>query len=501
MVARKMQLPGNGVISADLQENLERLQEVFTNTSDLNIRHLQLQDGTKVGLVYFEGLIDKVAVNEQILTTLMYRVESATDLFQEQVPVPVDNVKVENRWKKIEYALFQGDSILFVHAFHRAIIFPTQGWPQRSIKEPQSETSLYGSHEGFVETASMNLALIRRYIPNNELKIRKYQVGKRAPTNVYMVYLEDIINPQIVNELDKRIKQIDVDTVNNTGDLEELIESYPISFLPQAILTERPDTTASHILHGRLALVVDHSPNALIKPITFMTFFQSIDDYSFRWITGSFLRLLRLLALFIAVGLPSLYIAIISFHFEILPLDLMMSIGMSRERIPFPPIVEAFIMEVSIEMIREAGVKLPSPIGQTVGVVGGIVIGEAAVQAGIVSNIMVIVVAITAISSYIIPNYALANAIRIVRFPLMFLASMFGLVGIAIGALIIIIHLISMDNVGVVPYGSPIVPIRFSDWKDALIRAPLRMLKFRPSYNQPQQPKKQGLSRKKRDGQ
>ncbi|KPD09281.1 spore gernimation protein, partial [Aneurinibacillus migulanus] len=354
------------------------------------------------------------------------------------------------------------------------------------------------AHLGFIESASQNIALIRRYIPSRELKIKQFKIGTRGEVPVSLLYLADVVNPQLIRELENRIKLIDVDTVITTGEIEGFIEDNPYTPFPQFTVTERPDTTASHLLQGRAAVIIDRAPGALVGPMNFVAFFQTVDDYSVRWTTATFVRLLRFVAFFIAIFTPSLYIAMISFHYEVIPLQLLLSVGESRERVPFPPIIEAFIMEIVLEMLREAGVRLPSPIGQTIGIVGGIVIGQAAVQAGIVSNIMVIVVAITAISSFIIPSIEMAAGIRLIRFPMMLMAFAFGMVGIIIGMMIIIIHLLTLESLGN-PYGSPISPLRISDMKDTLVRLPVWLMKKRPLSVGPRQLRRQGATRKRRN--
>ena len=261
-------------------------------------------------------------------------------------------------------------------------------------------------------------------------------------------------------------------------------------------MTERPDAAASHLMQGRICVVVDRSPSVLIAPMTMTAFFQSVDDYSTRWIAASFIRFLRFFAFFVAAFLPALYIAVISFNYEIIPLNLLLSIGESRGQVPFSPILEALIMELTLEMLREAGIRLPAPIGQTVGIVGGIVIGQTAVQAGIVSNIMVVVVALTGISSFIIPNYDMSSAIRLIRFPMMLLSSMFGIFGLTIGWMILIAHLISLESLGT-PYGSPLAPFRIKDMKDTFVRLPLWLMKSRPTSTQPLQKKRAGSSSSK----
>ncbi|MCY9695745.1 spore germination protein [Paenibacillus alginolyticus] len=483
-------------ISGSLENNLQTLNTIFSHAPDLVTRRFQLRSGENAVLIYLEGLIDKSAINNNILKPLMYEINSVDDCWNSSTTIA--KTEIVMLWSRIEETIFQGQSVLFIDGQERSLVLCTQGWPQRAIKEPQIESTLKGSHQGFVETSGQNIALIRRYLPNRELKIKEYAVGSRGNTRVSIMFLDDVVQPDLVKEMEDRLLQINVDAILNTGELAEYIEDHPISLFPQLIMTERPDSAAAHILQGRIVIVVDHSPSVIVAPVTFTAFFQSVDDYSNRWLIATFLRLLRYLALITTISLSAVYIAVVSFHYEVLPLDLLVSIGESREKVPFPPIVEALLMEVALEMLREAGLRLPGPIGQTIGVVGGIVIGQAAVQAGIVSNIMVIIVAITAISSFIIPDYDMSSSLRLLRFPMMFLAAVFGMIGIVIGMMILGAHLISMESFGI-SYGSPVAPIRLSDWKDVWIRAPMWKMKKRPVSTDPIQLKRQGTNREGED--
>jgi len=485
-------------ISDRLDENMDELQTIFTLTPDLVIRHFESKfvEG-RVTLVYLTGLVDKNSVNNNVLRPLLSTTErGATSIFD---LLSVGKVSTIFDFAAVEEAILQGYSLLFIDGRKEVLAVETNGWPQRAIEDPQLEASLKGAHQGFVETGIQNIALIRRYLPNRELKIKEYLIGERGACKVSVLFFADVANPEIIQELEDRIKILNIDAILNTGELEELIEDNPYSPFPQFITTERPDSAASHILQGKLVVVVDRSPSVLVGPASFASFFQNVDDYSTRWLVATFIRLLRFLAFLVATFLPAIYIAVIAFNYEVIPLDLIISVGESRERVPFPPLVEAMIMELTLEMLREAGVRLPAPIGQTVGIVGGIVIGQAVVQAGIVSNIMVIVVAFTAISSFIIPNYDMAAAVRLVRFLMMGLASMFGIVGIVIGFMTLIGHLISLESLGV-PYGSPLAPVRFKDWKDFIIRIPLWKMTNRPLSARATQARRQGDNHPKGDG-
>ncbi|MGZ4112872.1 MAG: spore germination protein, partial [Tumebacillaceae bacterium] len=435
-------------------------------------------------------------INNNVLHPLM--LDRSQDGDQEPL-VTVGGMYVVHLWRDVEKALFEGNSVLFRDGHADVHVFETKGWPQRAIEDPQVEASLKGAHQGFVETSSQNIALIRRYIPNRELKIKEITIGERGKVTLSVLYLADVAHPEVLTELEDRVRQVDVDAVLNTGELEEFIEDNPYSPFPQFLSTERPDAVTSQLMQGRIALVMDRSPSVLVGPATFSSFFQSVDDYSIRWQVASFLRMLRLSAFFVAIVLPALYISMISYNYEVMPLQLILSVGESRATVAFPPVIEAFIMELSLEMLREAGVRLPSPIGQTVGIVGAIVIGQATVQAGLVSNIMVIVVALTGLASFIIPSFDMSAAIRLLRFPMMIMAALFGIVGLVIGLMTLFAHLIALESLGT-PYFSPIAPMRFSDWKDTFVRLPLWKMVRRPVSTRPTQKRRQGSNHPRGDG-
>jgi len=485
-------------INTELSHNIAHLKAVFTHTPDLIVRHFTIKhSGEQAALVYLDGLVDKNSINNNVLRPLQFESEKSDAVGG--LAVTVGHVQPLTQWAQIESAVLQASSVLLIAGRAEAYAMDTSGWPQRAIEDPQIEASLKGAHQGFVETGSQNIALLRRYIPNRELKVEEIRVGERGQTKVSVLYLADVTHPEVLQELMKRIRQLDIDVIINTGELAELIEDNPYSPFPQFILTERPDAAASQILQGRIVVVVDRSPSILVAPVTFSSFFQNVDDYSTRWSIATFIRLLRFLAFFVAILLPAFYIAITSYNFETIPVKLLITIGDSRGRVPFPPFVEAILMEITLEMMREAGIRLPAPVGQTVGIVGGIVIGQAIVQAGLVSNIMVIIVAFTAIASFILPNYDMVAAVRLLRFALMVAASMFGIVGIVIGMMTIIGHLIALESLGT-PYGTPFAPMRFADWKDAFVRMPLWKMKKRPLSARAVQLKRQGSNHPEGDG-
>ncbi|UVI28369.1 spore germination protein [Paenibacillus spongiae] len=476
-------------INRELSANLNRLKQSFSLAPDLVFRHFQIvHSGASAALVYLDGLADKQTIQEHILRELIHGASEQQFILN---AVSVGECRAGVMWSSIDDAILHGDSVLFIDGHPKAYIFATKGWPQRAVEDTKIEPALRGGHQGFVESGYQNIALIRRYIQSRELKIKEFTIGERGKSKVSVLYLADVAHPEVLKELETRIAQIDVDAILNTGELAEFIEDNPYSPFPQFILSERPDSAASHILQGRIVVVVDRSPSVLIAPVNFVSFFQSVDDYGSRWLIASFIRILRFLALFIALFLPAAYISLISFNYEVIPLQLLISIAETRTRVPFPPILEAILMELTLEMMREAGIRLPTPIGQTIGIVGGIIIGQAAVQAGIVSNIMVIVVASTAIASFIFPNYDIGASIRLLRFPMMLLASMFGIVGMVCGAMALVAHFVSLESLGT-PYGSPLAPWRFADMKDVFIRFPLWKMNKRPQSARAVQSARQG---------
>ncbi len=485
-----------GALSTDLSRNIEIAKRLFPASPDLVIRRFATSpQGTPAALLYLDGLADKNALNNNVLHPLMYEsVKGKSGL----PSASIGNMHAVSRWSDLEDAILQGDSVLLLDGCREASVFATRGWPQRAIEDPQLETSLKGAHQGFVETGLQNIALLRRYLPHRELRIAEHTVGRRGKSKVWIMYLHDVADPDVLRELESRIVNIDVDAIINTGELGEFIEDNPHSPFPQFIMTERPDSAISQLLQGRLVVIVDRSPSVIVAPATFTSFFQSVDDYSTRWLIASFIRLLRFVAFMIALFLPAVYIAFISFNYEVIPLELFLSIAESRERVPFPPLMEAMLMEIMLEMMREAGIRLPAPVGQTIGIVGGIVVGQAAVQAGIVSNIMVIVVASTAIASFILPSYDMGTAVRLLRFPMMLLASLFGIIGIMIGFMVLVIHLIGLESLGT-PYGSPLAPFRWADMKDTFVRFPLWSMTKRPKSTQAIQEQRMGRQRPQKE--
>ncbi|WP_053954785.1 spore germination protein [Inediibacterium massiliense] len=482
-------------IKEDYQKNLDTIKEILSNCDDVIYREFQPMKDKKMNfaLVYAEGISNKDLLQEYVLKSLMLLSSDILKephlmkekLFEEikKQSISVADIKEIDDMNVAIDTILCGDTILIVDKWDKFFVIASKGWEFRSISEPSTETVIRGPREGFVETLRINTALVRRRIRDPKFKIKQMQIGERSKTDIAILYIEEIVNKDILKEVKKRLDEIKIDAILESGYIEQFIEDQWKSPFPQIQNTQRPDVVSAALLEGRVAIIVDNTPFVLLIPATIVTLLQSPEDYSERFLIASALRILRFISIVFALFLPSLYIAITSYHPGMLPTDLALYVAGSRMNVPFPAFIETFIMEGSLELLREAGVRLPGPIGSTIGIVGGLVLGQAAVQAGIVSPLMVIVVALTAMAAYTTPNYSFAIAFRILRFSLMILAGVFGLYGIILGLIIILIHLCNLKSFGV-PYLSPFVATEttFKDFKDVLIRAPLRFMKKRPEF-------------------
>ncbi|WP_456275296.1 spore germination protein [Bacillus sp. AK128] len=467
-------------IKNQLNENIELLKKEFDKCADVVFRPLKV--GTNKGyLIFIDGLIDKVSIELHALHQLLSEVsiESLTAEYLEQNIVSVNQVVESEEIGSIVKQILDGKTVLLVDQLTKALVLDAKGGVRRTVAEPETEASVRGPREGFTENIGVNTALIRQKLHSSDLKVIPKEVGTQTKTAVFIMYMENLAPPKLVEEVIERIDRIKIDGVLESGYIEELIEDSPWSFFPQIQNTERPDTVVGNLLEGRVSILVNGTPFALILPASFWQFIQASEDYYQRYHIAIFLRLLRVSLLFLALLLPAFYIAVTTYHQEMIPTNLLFSIASSREAIPFPAFVEAMIMEVAFEALREAGIRLPKVIGQAVSILGALVIGQAAVEAGIVSAPMVIVVSLTGIASFTIPRFNMAISIRLLRFPMMILAGLFGLFGIVIGSIILLTHLCKLRSFGV-PYFGPLGPLKWSELKDVFIRVPWWDMQYRP---------------------
>ncbi|CAI6047708.1 spore germination protein [Cohnella sp. JJ-181] len=459
-------------LSADLADNIRRIGDKLGNAADLLVSKHCSRSGVQYAVFCIDGLSDRLIIQEHLLETL---IGSDTDLAK----LPVQEMKTTDDLDETVIAILSGDSAVLSEGSANARIVGTKHWNSRSVEEPQTEALIRGPRDGFTEDFRTNTALIRRRLRDPNLRFESFELGRRSRTDVSIVYVEGIVNDDLLQEVRRRIHTIDVDDVPGSGFIEQWLSDHFLSPFPQIMSSERPDKVTAALLQGKVAIVVDNTPFQLIMPMTIFSFFHSPEDYYQNWIISTIIRVMRFGAAFLATFLPAFYIALLEYHHGMLPSELAFSIAGSREGVPFPAVVEAFAMEATLELLREAGVRLPKPIGQTIGIVGGLVIGEAAVRAGIVSPIMVIVVAVTAISSFSLPSYTFAISLRMLRFLIMMAAAVFGLYGIVLSYIVLNIHIANLMSFGI-PYATPLAPTFVSDWKDLILRAPFRVLSGRP---------------------
>ncbi|NIK68159.1 spore germination protein [Paenibacillus sp. BK720] len=373
----------------------------------------------------------------------------------------------------IGQSLLDGYCVVLLENHPEAYMIAVPQSHGRSIDEPSAEQIIKGSHEGFVENLNTNIYLLRYRVKSPQFKVKYFSIGTLTNTKVAMVYMEKLADSNIVEECERRLKSINLTHLYSTGEVDEMIEEHPMSPFPQSLHTERTDRAVSYLLEGKINILVDGNPTVLILPITFFSFYQSPDDYNSRWITGSFFRFIRMISFILAISLPAIYIAIVSYHSEVLPPGILYSVKVSLTYVPFPPIVEALAMQIILELLKEASIRLPSPIAQTIGIVGGLVIGTAVVEAHLVSHTMIVVIGLTAIASFAAPLNEFGTSLRILGFPTMLAASLFGFFGISVMMMVIFIHLCKIETLGV-PYFAPFGPFHGKDsMKDIFLRLPV----------------------------
>lgn len=485
-------------LSASLCDNMKTIKQKFhmPRNQDIFIRAFKIGWKLNACLCYVEGMVDKNTLNESVFPRLMNK-DILVD-FGRRCPVDVllENVlavyKVTKlkRFTDVVLHMLGGASVLFIDGCDECICMDTTGYQTRSIDQPVTEKVVKGSQEGFTENLRTNITQLRRIIKNENLIVETQTVGKADNSTIAIVYHDEFANPQVVQEVKKRISRINTDFVYGDGMLEQYIEDNPFMLFPQTLSTERPDRVASFVLEGQVAIFGDGTPFALIVPVTFFRLLHSSEDANSRWLFGTFLRFVRIFGLFCATFLPGLYTAIVLFHPEVIPTELLVSIAQAKEPVPFPTIVELFILEGAFELIREGGIRVPTAIGQTLGIVGAIILGQAAVAAGLVSPVVVIIVSITALGSFTIPNYEFGIAVRIERFLFIIVGAILGIYGVTLLIFVLAIMACSMKSFGV-PFFVPVAP-KTKASSDVVVRQPIWKQKFRPDSSQSANRQRQG---------
>ncbi|CAG7608529.1 Spore germination protein A1 [Paenibacillus solanacearum] len=462
--------------TTDIEHNEKVLKETFQDCSDLIYRRIEVRHKLQWLIIYIESMIDPKLLDEHVIKPMLASptrgkptIEAgdlATDL------ISIGSTSSSNKVSETVRKLLDGHAVVLTAESSCVMAFSIPGLSKRSLEESSSEPVIRGPKDGFIEQLSTNLSLIRTRLKTSKLKVEYITLGELSQTHIAITYMKGIVREAVVEEVRSRLKQIQLKGVLDSGYIEEFIEDQPYSPFPQVHSTERPDVVSAELLEGKVAILVDNTPFVLIVPTTFWTGLQASEDYYIRWPSATFARWIRFLFINFAIFAPPLYVAISTFHQEMIPTNLVLSIAASREAVPFPAMFEALLMEIIFEALREAGIRLPKQIGPTISIVGGLVIGQAAVQAGFISAPVVIIVSITGISAFTIPRYSLANGVRLLRFPMLFLAGTLGLYGIVLGFLGILLHMTSLRSFGVL-YFSPIAPLKLNALKDVFVRVPI----------------------------
>ncbi|MGI6577127.1 MAG: spore germination protein [Eubacteriales bacterium] len=476
-------------IDKDLSKNIANVRSLMGDSSDLTIHEFSYghERNHKGALVYLSSLTDKGEIHKNVLKPLMYdalllKQSENVDLTDIDVIsknlLSISDLEQISLLKELLDKLLCGASILLVHGSSKALAINTIKLETRGVNEPDTESVVRGPREGFNECFKTGIALIRRKIKDPALCVEEMTIGEKSNTKVIIIYLKTVANPKIVEEVKRRLSRIKIDAILESGYIEEFIEDAPYSIFSTVSNSEKPDKVASKLLEGRVAILVDGTPFVLVVPMLFVESFQSSEDYYSRPFLSSIVRILRIIAFMLSILGPALYVALTVFHQELIPTQLLISIAAGHEKVPYPAILEAFLMIMVFDILREAGVRLPTAVGQTISIVGALVLGQAAVEAGLISPIMVIVVATTAISSFAVPSQT--DSGTILRYIYLLLAGIAGGFGVIMGMLVTLMHLSSLRSFGV-PYLWPIAPLNLPGLKDVFIRAYMWKMEKRPS--------------------
>ncbi|WP_426445714.1 spore germination protein [Paenibacillus sp. S-38] len=491
---------GYDSISSVLGSNLKRIEATFAHCSDLAMVHMTYGPGLGYSAcsVYYDSLVQRKEYNylkETLQDLVTTQVGQGTTVrpeelfrFFEQGGASTHTAIVLDSFEQAVRDVSHGYIVIFFDLWDKALSYKALGLEKRQVTEPTTEPVVQGPKESTIEELNKNIGMLRMRLKSPHFKLEKFSIESETKTEIAYGYLEGTVNPEVLAEFKTRIHKLKSGEILETSYIEELIEDSPYNPFPQVRYTERPDVVIAELLNGKIIVMVNGTGSTLICPATFAELMQSSEDYYQRTLISSLVRLMRLIAFCIALMLPSVYIALSTFHSELIPTVLLLAILNSREGIPFPAVIEAFIMELFFELLREAGVRLPRPVGSAVSIVGALVIGEASINAGIASPILVIIVALTGIASFAMPQFNFAVALRILRFPMMLFAAALGGFGLMIALLLLWLHLSNMRPLGQ-SYLAPLAPFKPIGLRDFLIRAPLQTLLRSPRQMHLKKPK------------
>lgn len=486
-------------LTKSLEQNMAAIHEALRDCGDIVQREFCVGGGGRLVMLYADNFVDLEALRESILETVMldYQNEQPKGILEAllEEAIAISEVKKITTVAEICDAVFWGDTVLLMDGDDFALQATTKQFPNRGISKAETEVVVQGPKDAFMEVMAFNIVLTRRRIRDPKLKLKRKKAGNRTKTDIALMYMEDLVRPEVLAQVEKQLDAMHIAGLLDSGSMEQLLERRKYSPFPQLQMTERPDKTASALLEGRVVLLADNTPYAILLPATLNTFFQAAEDYYERWEIMSFIRLIRYAAAFFAVALPGLYIAFAVYHPQLMPTALALKVASTRGAIPFSVIGEVLIMELAFELLREAGIRLPSPVSSTIGIVGGIIIGSAAVEAGIVSPVVVIVAALTGICTFVIPNVSIVSGLRISKYLVILLASVFGLFGVWAALLLLLGHLAGLTSYGI-PYLYPYCSSSINndrDWEDSIFRLPLSKRSGRPIFARP-------LKKERREG-
>ncbi len=475
-------------IFSNIKENEAYVRQQCEKCDDIVIRPMRLGDEKKVDclVVYIEVAVSNMMLDDSVIGKMINHFWEISPEkmkeFLENNSLGISDVKELPTMEEAMKAMLAGNAIFFMDGYNKAIKISSKGYPNLGVSEADREKVLRGSKEGFSDSVKSNSALVRKRLRSTGLKIEEQFVGVRSDTLVHILYMEDLVYEPLLEEIRERLQSFEIDGVLDSGMLEQLTEENWLTPFPQFQTTERPDRAAMELLNGRIVLIADNSPLALLLPTTFNNFLQVSEDRYNRFEMVSFLRCLRFMAVLVAMLLPGLYLATIRFHTQILPGNLILSFAQAREGVPFSGIVELIFLELAFELIREAGVRMPGSLGNAIGIVGGLIIGQAAVEANLVSPIVVMIVALTALGSLAIPSEEFSSPFRLMKYGFLFLGGFFGLLGMILGMYGLISHLSGLTSFHI-PYLTPYVGRELDQGQgDTILRKPFYKMRRRPVY-------------------
>lgn len=469
--------------SSDLQDNLAILKQIYSvpDNKDVKVRELYVEGLNKqAAIIFISTITDVKSVEESILKPLTENT-SKNKLIRDIVSVQM--VREIYNFSDAVKDINKGNALFQLEGEAKAYIMDCPDFQSRAIEKPDNEILIKGPKEAFNEKAVVNISLLRKKIRNENLIAEAIEVSKRSHNDVFVLYIRGLANEKLVSNIKNRLESLEVNAIQNLSLLEEYIEERNFSLFPSILTTERPDRAASFLEDGYIILLMDNSPDSLVLPATFWSFFHSPEDHYLRIAYANFTRALRMIALFITIFTSAIYISITTYHAEMIPPDLLLAIASSREKVPFPAVIEILIMESAFELIREAGLRVPSPIGPTIGIVGALILGQAAVEANIISPIVIIVVALGGLSSFAVSDISLNFAVRLIRFVFIVSAAMFGIFGMTAMFVFGLFYMVSLKSFGV-PYLAPLSP-NYKSSKDTIFRRLIKNEKLRPGFLKP----------------